>query len=426
MRAFALLATVTALGLAGTGVRAADVPTRAERFGVPSPGAVPSVASGSGGAQLLQFGVEGELAAPGCLTTTQEAFFGLHRADGRDVRLGRVRDWHVDGLTSATAAPVVAAGHEAVVLYRPNCGKETLFVEPLRRLRLLRAPFGRRPARPVVLSERAQPYPDVTRVATSARGDLAVAWLEPHSTRATLHLALGAMTGRFGRPAFLTRHGQVTDVRLAWTTDRELLVVYANLGRVWLRTYHPGGRFSRARALGPARRGSADLCVGPGGRAAIVASSVDYGDDASHEWSFRAYRRAGPRRGFAGGEPLESGRGYDRYAFAAERCAIAADGTTVFAWASFAVGHRLSVAVARTASEPLTAIVLAPTSDDLLLAIRTPEGVALGFHEPTGRRRAVLAPGAATFSAPEPAPAAFPLVDGTLPVDPRTGRTALD
>ncbi len=223
-------------------------------------------------------------------------------------------------LGSLATPPVIGGGREAVVGYTRSCKQRSAlpFGITVLKLRLLTGPLGRAPVSRVLLSSAAEQ--DHTELAASPSGNLAVAWLAPHRVPSgpgpeltdLLHISIGSTSGKMGHPVVLTRESSVRSVRLAWTQNDELLIVYVTGDQVVVQPWRPLSGFGRRQVLGDVRlgaSGSGDIAVstGAGGRAVIAWGAQMNGIEPESPWRVSAAVRNRAAARFGAAHLLDAG-----------------------------------------------------------------------------------------------------------------------
>jgi hypothetical protein len=361
----------------------------------------------------------GDGVAPGCVDPERRGYLGVRRRDGRLVSLGRV--------SAIQAPPVMTRRMTAVIVGRRHCGTESAesnHIEPLQRLRLLRGPVGLRLSRSAPLTERAEA--DSTTAAASD-GELAVAWLEPAHRREPidrLHVAVGRIAGDAWPRHVLAEGRAVSDVRLAWTSDAELLVVYAAGTRIMIQTWRRGRGFERPRTLGTIRVGTLALsvAVGPSGRALVAWGAQAHGIEPDSPFVVRAAIRTASHRRFSSARLLDPGGPAKREPVTYVSTSIGSDGIASVGWQSDRPDDPVKAATIdrRGGFQPPQSI--SPASRHHNVLVDQPDGsTLLQWDSDRGLQQSVRPRNSLVFSAPSPSASPADEVEGAVLIDSRTG-----
>jgi hypothetical protein len=301
---------------------------------------------------------------PGCTGPPSRGYMGVSHSGGTVSLLGQ--------LSPIDSPAVVSKGRVAVVTYTRNCKGQSAMpdsIEPLERLSLRRGAVGALPRSSLLLSGDAEPGSPA--VAVDRQGDLAVAWLVPHDEADELYISTGTINGPMSRPQVIVGRDDVVDVRLAWTSDRQLVVAYADASasQVRARTMRSGGEFSAPFTLGAtehsvdAENVDLSVAVGSGGRVAIAWGSDLAGIQTDSPWSVRATVRTRAGGAFLKARLLDPGNG-DVDPLEDVAAQIGADGITTIGWSSAQGSYpvRYATVSAEGAFSPVRTI--APASYD--------------------------------------------------------------
>ncbi|MGA9314474.1 MAG: hypothetical protein WBV77_07585 [Solirubrobacteraceae bacterium] len=401
-----------------------------------------TVTTAPGGDELFGFNNDEGLFNGQCLRSAGNGYLGFRPLNG-PLRL-------LDRLPALTTPPVIGGGREAVVVFTVNCKQHSIlpFTGSLERLQLLSGALGRRPTTTTVLSSTAEEQ--LTAIAASPSGDLAVAWLAPHGRLGIgipeptdlLHLAIGSTSGSMSRPMVFgvdgvgprVRYPFFTNVRLAWTGHHELLVAYAVNRLVMVQTWRPGHGLSRPQALGAVDgRGNIDLTVAtvPDGRAVVAWGTQQNTIEPESSWKVFASVRAGAGTRFGVAHLLDSGSlelpGLYSVGKQDVTAHIDADGFTTVAWSSEKRGSApVRVAVVDPSGHFQPVQELAPESSNLTLSNAPGGGTVLQWEvseweEQFSLSQATRSPGSDSFAPAEASTLRLGVIDGAELIDSATG-----
>jgi hypothetical protein len=356
---------------------------------------------------------------PGCKAKPSRGYLAVRHSSGRLAALGRI-----DPLA---AAPVAGAGRIATLVYKRNCKGSPVNDGgslPLERLRLERGTIRHAGAHSRMLASNAEPYG--ATVVADGRGDIAAAWLQPDARRDfersdRLMISVGTMAGTMSKPQMLAP--TVTDVRLAWASDGELLAAYSTGAHVEVRSRPRGGSFSPPLVLAPTRCCSLDLdiAVGPRGRAAVVWGAQASGIEVDSPWQVRSSVRTAAHRAFPRAILLDPGHSPRRQGTPVS-VRIGTDDLITIAWTSDR-GHRaVLVAIADARGHVITRQTLATGGRNLYVTAAPGGGTLLHWRTLSGQaRQAVRRPHATRFGRSSIASSLAGQAEGILLTDSRTG-----
>jgi hypothetical protein len=398
-----------------------------------------TVATSPSGDELFGFSNDAGLFNGQCRRSAGSGYLGFRRSNG-PLRL-------FDRLPSLTTPPVIGGGREAVVVFTLNCKQRSIlpFNGAVERLQLLTGALGQRPTTTTVLSSTAEEQ--LTTIAASPSGDLAVAWLAPHGhlrigipePTDLLHLAIGHTSGSMSRPVVFgvdgvgprVRYPFFTNVQLAWTGHHELLVAYVVNRLVMVQVWRPGHGLSRPQALGTVNvEEDPDLTVaaGPAGRAAVAWGSQRDITEPRSVWKVYATVRSASAARFGAAHLLDGGSPqYINDGIPDVSAQVGADGFTTVAWSS-----------QRTYNGPVLAVVvdpnghfqpvqeLASVSDNLTLGNAPEGGTVLQWEVPEWNERfrlgqATRLPGGDSFAPAQGSTLRLGVIDGAELIDSATG-----
>ncbi len=400
-----------------------------------------TVTTAPSGDELFGFNNDEGLFNGQCRRSAGSGYLGFRLPNGPLRLLGR--------LPTLTTPPVIGDGREAVVTFTLNCKQHSIlpFSGALERLQLLTGVVGRRPATTTVLSSTAEEQ--LTAIAASPSGNLAVVWLAPHGRLGIgtpeptdlLHLAIGHTSGSMSRPQVFgvdgvgprVRYHFFTNVQLAWTAHHELLVAYVVNRLVMVQVWRQGHGLSRPQALGSVNPGQGvdlSLTIGPSGHAVVAWGTDEDGTEPASPWKVFASVRAGEAERFGIAHLLDPGPSAVSTGPVRDVTAsVAGDGFTTVAWSSEkqdgASGARVVVVDPDGHFQPVQE--LASDSDNLMLSDAPGGGTVLQWQAPEGGEerfslgQATRPPGGDSFAPAEVSRLRLGVIDGAELIDSATG-----
>ena len=400
---------------------------------------VQTVTTSSSGDELFGFSRDAGLFNGQCRRSAGSGYLGFRRPNG-PLRL-------LDRLLSLTTPPVIGGGREAFVVFTLNCKQHSIlpFNGAVERLQLLTGALGRRPTTTTVLSSSAEEQ--LTAIAASPGGDLAVAWLAPHGHLGIgipeptdlLHLAIGRTSGSMSRPVVFgvdgvgprVRFPFFTTVQLAWTGHHELLVAYVVNRLVVVQVWRPGHGLSRPQALGSVNvQEDPDLTVaaGPAGRAAVAWGTQRDITEPRSTWKVYVTVRTASTARFGAAHQLDGGAPrYVNDGIPDVNAQVGADGFTTVAWSSQQRDRWPVRAVVVDPSGHFQPVQeLAPDSENLTLSNAPGGGTVLQWQVPEWNERfrlgqATRPPGGDSFAPAEASTLRLGVIDGAEVIDSATG-----
>ncbi|HEY5286171.1 MAG TPA: hypothetical protein VIJ50_03595 [Solirubrobacteraceae bacterium] len=447
--AMALLSGLAAAAYATPWEARGAEPSAAEQLGLKRPegqgegssSLSQTVATTPSGAGLFAFDYDAGLFNGQCRRSAGSGYLGFRNPNGSLRLLGR--------LPALTTPPVIGGGREALVVFTLDCKRHSIlpFSGALERLRLRTGPLGRRPTTDTVLSSTAEEQ--LTTIAANPSGDLAVAWLAPSGRVGVgipeptdlLHLSIGRTSGSMGSPVVFGVDGVgprmsnpfFTNVRIAWTGHRELIVAYVVDSAVMVQTWRPRHGLSRSQAIGGVNPGQGtylNLAVGPGGRAVIAWGTHEDNIEPESPRKVFASVRTGTGVRFGVAHQLDPGpvTGGHYSGFGGKvQTHVSSDGFTTVAWASEkGDGASVCVAVVDPSGHFQPVQELAPDSANLTLTSAPGGGTVLQWEVTEWYRRFTLSqatrqPGAVSFAPAEASALRLGVLDGAELIDSATG-----